>query len=188
MNKIILLLLFPIFLHAQNKDCEYDIEEKSDSITLKVLPQKLVHERIFGNKNEYLFFGLLNDDGVPLLNVQQIQKSKDFIKTNCLNKSSKIIIQLLNGKIITLKSVNDEICSELHFDSNEKNNVRILNGFFYFTKSNYEELKNSPISIIRIQYVAESKDYVFTSQLTSETLKTTSKPSSYFIDYLYCIE
>ena len=39
MNKILALLLFiPVFALAQIKDCAYDIEEKTDSTSLKVLP------------------------------------------------------------------------------------------------------------------------------------------------------
>jgi len=188
MNKIILALLFPIFLQAQNKDCIYDIEEKTDSTSLKVLSNVLMHEKIFGNTNEYLFFALLNNDGTPMLSIQQLQKSKDFIKTNCITKNSKIILQLVNGKIITLLSSDEEACSVLNNDAKEKNNIRILTGYFYFTKTNYEELKNSPISLMRIQFAGETKDYVLKSELNSEMLKMTSKPDSYFMDYLHCVE
>ncbi len=189
MNKILTLLLFiPVFSMAQTKDCVYDLEEKTDSTSIKVLPYTLVHEKIYGNSNEYLFLGLLNNDGAPMLSIQQLQKSKDFIKTNCIAKNSKIILQLTNGKIITLLNSNEEICSELLYDANEKNNIRILTGYFYFTKTNYEELKSSPISLMRIQFAGESKDYVVKTELESETLKTKSKPASYFMDYLKCVE
>ena len=75
-----LLLLLTLSVNAQNKDCIYDIEEKTDSTSLKVLSNVLVHEKIFGNTNEYLFFALLNDNGTPMLSIQQLQKSKDFVK------------------------------------------------------------------------------------------------------------
>ena len=94
----------------------------------------------------------------------------------------------MNGKIITLINFDEEICSELMYNSGEKNNIRILTGYFYFTKTNYEELKNSPISLMRIQFAGETKDYVLKSELTSETLKTTSKPDSYFMQFLKCVE
>ena len=97
-------------------------------------------------------------------------------------------MQLTNGKIITLLNSNEEICSELLYDANEKNNIRILTGYFYFTKTNYEELKSSPISLMRIQFAVESKDYVVKTELESETLKSKSKPASYFMDYLKCVE
>ena len=75
MNKILTLLLFiPVFSMAQTKDCVYDLEEKTDSTSIKVLPYTLVHEKIYGNSNEYLFLGLLNNDGAPMLSIQQLQK------------------------------------------------------------------------------------------------------------------
>lgn len=187
-NFLSLLLLFTLSVNAQKKDCIYDVKEKTDSTSLKVLPNVLVHEKIFGNTNEYLFFGLLNNNGVPMLSIQQLQKSKDFIKTSCLTKSSKIILQLTNGKIITLLSADEEICSELMYDAEAQNNIRILTGYFYFTKTNYEELKNSNITLMRIQFSGETKDYVLKSELISETLKTTSKPDSYFMQFLKCVE
>ena len=98
-----LLLLLTLSVNAQKKDCIYDIEEKNDSTSLRVLPNVLMHEKIFGNTNEYLFFALLNDNGTPMLSIQQLQKSKDFIKTNCIAKNSKIYIDVKinkNGEII----------------------------------------------------------------------------------------
>ena len=183
-----LLLLLTLSVNAQNKDCIYDIEEKTDSTSLKVLPNVLMHEKIFGNTNEYLFFALLNNDGTPILSIQQLQKSKDFIKTNCIAKNSKIVLQLMNGKIINLISSDEEACSVLTYDAKEKNNIRVLDGYFYFTKSNYEELKTSPVSLMRIQFAGETKDYVLKGELDSETLKTTSNPNSYFMQFLKCVE
>ena len=55
-----LLFLLTLSVTAQNKDCNYDVEEKTDSTSLKILPKVLMHEKIFGNSNEYLFFSLLN--------------------------------------------------------------------------------------------------------------------------------
>ena len=183
-----LLLLIPVFSLAQNKKCNYDIEEKTDSTSIKVLPQKLMHEKVFGNTSEFLFFSLINENGIPYLNIQQLQKSKDFISTTCISKNSKIIIQLENGKFITLINAFEETCSDLNYDDAEKNNLRILTGYYYFTKSHYEEFKNSPVSLMRIQFGSETKDYVLKASLVSETLGTTSKPSSYFMEFLECIE
>ena len=183
-----LLLLLTLSVNAQKKDCIYDIEEKTDSTSLRVLPNVLMHEKIFGNTNEYLFFALLNDNGTPMLSIQQLQKSKDFIKTNCIAKNSKIVLQLMNGKIINLISSDEEACSVLTYDTKEKNNIRVLDGYFYFTKTNYEELKNSPISLMRIQFAGETKDYILKSELNSETLKTKSKPDSFFMEFLKCVE
>lgn len=187
-NLLIFLLLSTISINAQIKDCLYDIQEKTDSTSLKSLPHKLMNEKIFGNKKEFIFFGLLNSDGVPMLSLQQLQKSNDFIPTSCLSKNSKIVFQLMNGKIVTLFHAFDDICSDLNYNSEEKSNIRILTAYFYFTKTNFEELKNSPISLVRIQFSGESKDYVIKSELTSESLKTKTNPANYFIDYLKCVE
>ena len=71
-----------------------------------------------------VFFSLLNNNGVPMLELQLLQKSKDFIPTKCINPSSKIIVQLKNGKIITLLATTEESCSVLNFDEKEKNNKK----------------------------------------------------------------
>ena len=183
-----LLLLLTLSVNAQNKDCKYDIEEKTDSTSLKSLPHKLMNERIFGNNKEFIFFGLLNSDGIPMLSLQQLQKSNDFIPVNCLSKNSKIVIQLMNGKIVTLLHAFDDVCSYLNYNSEEKSNIRILTAYFYFTKTNFEELKNSPISLVRIQFSGESKDYVVKNELISESLKIKTNPSNYFMEFLKCVE
>ena len=189
MKKIyILLLLIPLFSRAQTTDCVYEVEQKTDSTSLKVLSEVLIDEKIFGNTNEYLFFSLLNSDGVPMLELQLLQKSKDFIPAKCINKTSKIIVQLQNGKIVTLLANEEERCSVLNYDEKEKNNIRVLTGFFFFGITNYEELKNSPITLMRIQYVGDSKDYVIKSELISETLNTKSNPDFYFMNYMKCID
>lgn len=189
MKKYLLtLVLLPLLAAAQNKDCQYEVEEKTDSTSLKVLKEVLIDEKIFGNTNEYLFFSLLNNDGVPMLEIQVLQKSKDFIPTKCINPSSKIILQLKNGKIVTLIANTEESCSVLNYDSKDQNNIRILTGFFFFGKTNYEELKNSPLMLMRIQFAGDSKDYVVKNELSSETLQTKSKPDVFFMNNIKCIE
>jgi len=184
----ILLLLIPLFSGAQTNDCVYEVEQKTDSTSLKILSEVLIDEKIFGNTNEYLFFSLLNADGVPMLELQLLQKSKDFIPAKCINKTSKIILQLKNGKIVTLLANKEEACSVLNFDEKEKNNIRVLTGYFFFGITNYEELKSSPITLMRIQYAGDSKDYVIKNDLVSETLNSKSNPDIFFINYLKCID
>lgn len=189
MKKIILLFLFvPLFHVAQTKDCNYDWEEKTDSTLIKVLPKKLIYERVFGNSKEFIQFGLMNNNGVPTLSFQLIQKSTDFIPANCINKSSRIILQLENGKIISLLSINENVCSILTYDEVDKSNIRILTGYYVFTKDNYEELKKSPVSIMRIQYVNGGKDYVIEKEIQSELMKSTFHPYIFFMNDLPCIE
>lgn len=188
-NYILTLFLFTITLSfAQKKDCLLDFEEKTDSTYIKKTADILIHERVFGNSKEMVFFSLLNSDGVPMLGLQQIQKSKDFIPALCFDKNSKIIFQLENGKIISLINSNQENCSSFSYDVETKSNIKVITSYFLFLKDNYEELKKSPISLMRIKFVGESRDIVLKSNLDSELLKTKSSPSNYFVDYLNCVE
>ena len=188
-NFILGLSLFSVvFSFAQKKDCKIDFEEKTDSTYIKKTAEVLVYERVFGNSKEMIFFSLLNSDGVPMLSLQQIQKSTEFIPALCFDKSSKIIFQLENGKIITLVNSSQENCSSMTYDAETKSNIKVLTNYFLFLKDNYEELKKSPISLMRINYVGERKDIVFKTEMNSELLKINSNPSTYFIDFLQCLD
>jgi hypothetical protein len=57
-----------------------------------------------------------------------------------------------------------------------------------FVKENYEELKKSTISFIRIKFAGETMDYVTRSELISEVDTKTYHPENFFIDNLKCIE
>ena len=143
--KYLLFILFSITISsAQTKNCKYDYDDKTDSTFVKVLPEKLIYERIFGESKEMIHFVLINNNGIPTLNLQFIQTSKDFISANCLDKTSRIVFQLANGKIVTLVSNTEEVCNTLVYNKKDNRNIRILDGYFLFTKNNYEELKNSP--------------------------------------------
>jgi hypothetical protein len=183
-----LIIILPTLLFSQSKDCVYDMNQKTDSTSIKVLPEQLIHERIYGNSKEIIQFKLLNNDDTPLVNVQLLQKNTDFIPASCFNKSSRIVFQLANGKIVTLVSITDDSCSILNYNELEKSNIRILDGYFAFAKNNYEELKKSPISLMRIQFAGEAKEYVIKKELQSEFLNKTYYPDNIFISFLKCIE
>lgn len=183
----VILLLFPLFSIAQT-NCKYDIEEKTDSTYLKALPEKIMHERVFGDSKEFVQFSLMNNNGVPILRVQIVEKSSLFLSSKCIDLNSKLVFQLNNGKFVTLKSISENACSILNYNETEKANIRILDGYFVFTKTNYEELKSSPISVMRLQYVGDKKDYNINADLASEITKLNYAPSYYFIDYLKCVE
>lgn len=135
-----------------------------------------------------IHFVLINNNGVPTLNLQFLQTSKDFISASCLDKTSRIVFQLANGKIVTLVCNTDEICNNLIYNETEKSNIRILDGYFLFTPNNYEELKKSSINLMRIQFTNGSKDFVIKKEIKSELLNTTYYPENIFIDYLNCVE
>ena len=161
-NLLLVLFLFTRTISlAQKKDCKIDFEEKTDSTYIKKTVEVLVHERVFGNNKEMIFFYLLNSQGVPMLGFQQIQKSTEFIPAFCFDKNSKIVFQLENGKFITLINSSQEICSSLSYDAETKSNIKVITNYFLFLKDNYEELKKSPISLMRISYVGEKKDIAF---------------------------
>lgn len=182
-----LLLVLGISLNAQQTKCVYDVEEKTDSTFLKKTPDYLIHEKDFVNSKDYVLFSLVNSDGTPYLNFQFIQKSKEFISTKCFDNSSKISLQLSNGKIITLLSVG-EVCGQLIYDDLEKNNIRLLNNYFLFSKDGFDDLKKYPVSMMKVKFSGETIDYVFKKELKSETYTGSYFPENYFINYLKCIE
>ncbi|MGX7666591.1 hypothetical protein [Flavobacterium pedocola] len=188
MNKIIVafLLFMGLTANAQVK-CEYELEEKTDSTFLKKTTDYLIYEKDFVNTSEYLTFSLLNSDGVIYLQPSLLQKSKEFVSARSFDKNSKIFIQLTNGKICTLLC-SESSDSQLVYDQKEKNNIRILKGFFMFSKDNFEELKNTPISFVRIKFSTETVDYVMTKELKSKTFKGEYSPENYFIKNLKCVE
>lgn len=185
--KWIFILLFPTLLFSQN-NCKYEFEEKTDSTYLRILPEKLIFEKVFGTTRELITFKLIQNNGVPTLSIQTVVKNSLFIPSKCFDLSSRIIFQLENGKYVTLKSIDENVCSTLSYNEEDKANIRVLSGYFVFTKTNYEELKKSPISIIRVQYAGEKVDYNVKSEFHSEILNETFYPSKYFMEYLKCVE
>lgn len=188
MRILYIFLLLSTLTFSQNKNCIYEIEEKTDSTLFKVLPEKIIYERVFGSSKDFISFTLINTNGIPTLGVQIIQKNTNFIPTKCFDLNSKIIFQLVNGKFITLKCINENTCSILNYNKEEQANIRVLTAYFVFTTSNYEELKKSPLSIMRIQYAGEKEDFNIQTDVYSEISKKMGNPSTFFMDYLHCIE
>lgn len=182
------LILIGLLSTAQNKDCVYDFEEKTDSTSIKIIEPKIIHEKIFGNTTEIIQFELINQNNIPIVKLQQIQKSTEFIPLSCINKKSKIFFQLQNGSIVTLISVTDDACGVYNYLAETKSNIRVIDSYFAFTKNNYNQLKESPISLMRIQFADGSKEYVIKDKHTSELQKVEVEPSKVFMNYLHCIE
>lgn len=188
MKNYLLLILFFItsFIYSQ-KDCDYNSNFTDSLGSYKSTKDYLMHERIFAGKNTSINFSLVNTDGLLSLSVQTITSSKEFIKANCYNKRSKIYFQLSNSKIVSLISVNeDDDCGT----SVRKDDLsyRILTGNFLFAKEGYEDLKKSPITLMRVVYNSETIDYIIKSQLVSELDSKTYYPENYFIENLKCVE
>ena len=183
---ILCLSLISLSLFAQ-KPCEYSTNVTDSIGSYKTTKEYLISEKVFAGNSNYIFYSLALTDGLPTLNVQLIQKSKDFIKANCFDKDSKIYLQLQNGKIVTLKHIDQDNCGTMIRDDNGFDN-RVKSGIFMFLKDNYEDLKTSPISLMRIKYLTDSEDYVIKKEFTSELDGKVYKPETYFIENIRCVE
>lgn len=188
MKQAVLVILFLISstLFAQ-KPCEYS-SNVTDSIgTYKSTNEYMIYEKNFAGNKNYIFLSLALTDGTPTLNLQLIQKSKEFLKANCFDKNSKLFLQLNNGKIISLIHIEQENCGSLIRDDNGFDN-RVLTGSFMFIKGTFEDLKSSPVNLMRIKYLTDIEDYVFKKEFQSELNNQIYQPETYFINYLHCIE
>jgi hypothetical protein len=179
------LLFFVMAVKAQNP-CDFSTNVKDSLGDYRATKSYLIYERNFAGTQSYLYFTLALTDGLPTLNVQSLQKSKDFIKANCLDKNSRIYLQLNNGKIISLLHIDSQECGT--GVRNEEVNNRILLGYFLFTKDTFDELKASPVSMMRIKYTTETVDYIFKEELKSELDGQTYRPGDYFINTLHCLD
>jgi hypothetical protein len=184
---LVTILCFLSFnLLAQNP-CKY-VTNVTDSIgTYKSTEEYLISEKIFGGNSNYIFSSLALTDGLPTLTLQLIQKSKDFVKANCFDKNSKIYLQLQNGKIITLLHIDQENCGTMIRDDKGFDN-RVKSGIFMFTKENYDDLKTSPVTLMRIKYLTDVEDIILKKEFTAELDGKIYKPESYFVDNIRCIE
>jgi hypothetical protein len=187
MKQLILLFILLITgtIKAQN-DCEYSTNVKDSIGTYKSTKEYMIFEKNFAGKKNYIFFSLVLTDGTPSLNVQLIQKSKDFIKVNCFDKDSKLFFQLNNGKIITLTYNDKDKCASLLRDNDNFDN-RLLLGNFAISKETIEDLKTSPVNLMRVKYQTDVENFIFRKEFTAEMNNQIYKPESYFINFLKCI-
>jgi hypothetical protein len=173
-------------LFAQ-KPCEFATNVNDSIGSYKSTKEYLVSEKVFAGNSAYIFYSLALTNGLPTLTLQLIQKSKEFIKANCFDKDSKLYLQLQNGKIVTLSHIDQESCGSMIRDDKGFDN-RVKSGIFMFMKENYEELKKSPVTLMRIKYLTDVEDVVIRGEFTSELDGKTYYPETYFIDNLRCLE
>ena len=189
MNKKIVFALFLLintFAFAQ-KPCEIDTNITDSLGTYKTTKQQMIFERSFAGNSNNIFFALSNTNGVISLETQQLASSFEFVKAYCLDTNSRIYLQLNNGKIVTLLYTGNDTCGTLV--RNESNqNTRIISGTFVFSKDNYEDLKISPVTFMRVKFLGETLDFPFKTSFLSEMDKKTYEPENYFVNYLKCIE
>jgi hypothetical protein len=182
----IALFLYTLNIFAQ-KPCDYSVNVTDSIGTYKATKEYMISEKNFAGNSSYIFYSLALTDGLPTLTVQLIQKSKDFIKANCFDKNSKLFLQLNNGKIITLIHIDQENCGTMIRDEKGFDN-RVNSGIFMFMKDSFQDLKSSPVSMMRIKYLTDTEDYVFKKEFKSELTNEIYNPETYFIDNLKCIE
>jgi len=186
--KLTALLLLTNLSFSQNKACDFEVDEATDTSSTRVLNEKIVDESIFGNTTSFLTFKLFEVDGVLGVNFQYLQKSKDVLPPICIDKNTKMILELSNGKQVKLiNSTGTETCNELQYDAVNKNNLRVLDGFFYFAPENFTDLKTEKVYLIKITANTGDVNFVIKPTLNSEIYKTKSTPDTYFIDYLKCL-
>lgn len=188
MNKIaFLLLLLTSFGAFAQKPCEIDVDVNDSIGAYKSTKAYMIFERDFAGNATNITFSLTNTNGVLGVEMQHIQTSPDFIKASCLDTNSKIYLQLNNGKIVTLIYAGNGSCGSL-LQNEKKQNVRIMSGTFVFSKENYQDLKLSPVTYMRIKFAGETVDYPFRTGFVSNVDKVIYEPENYFVNYLKCIE
>lgn len=183
---LILILLLSPSVWSQ-KDCVFTTMVNDSLGSLRSTQDYLMYEKQFGASETYIYFSTSNSNGTPFLTLQLIEKDNGFISTTCLDAKSRIIVQLENGKIITLISAVESVCGNLFKDPNEKN-TRILTGNFLFPLESFDILKESKISIIRIKSMGKSKDYAIREEFVSELMGKKTFPSRFFQEFIPCIE
>lgn len=185
--KLTAFLLLSNFTFSQDKTCDFEIDIVTDSSSTRVLKDKIIDESVFGNTTSFLTFKLFEVDGFLGVNFQYLQKSKDFLSPICIDKNTKMVLELSNGKQVKLINSNEIIvCNDLQYDAVNKNNVRILNGFFYFSPENFQDLRTEKVYLIKLTANTGDVNFVIKPNLDSEIYKTKSTPDTYFIDNLKC--
>lgn len=189
MKSIFLSLFILLFSNCfAQKPCEYSTNITDSLGVYKTTKSYIVHERNFGGSSNYLFFSLIRSQETPYLSIQTIQNSNAFIKANCFDSDSKLFFQLANGKIITMQHTDDQNCGTLLRGNNEYKNSRVNAANFVFQRGSIQDLRQSPIVMLRIKYGAETVDYVFVKELQSLLTNEKYFPEDYFISYLNCVE
>ncbi len=179
-------LLLSVLGFSQNP-CEIS-ENVTDSIgTYQSTMPYLVYEKNFGDDKSYLYLSLAITDGTPTLNFQHIRKSKNFMVADCFNSSSRLYLQLQNGKVITMVYADTDDCgTSVRTEGGYSN--RIMSSNFYFTKGSLEDLKESPINFIRVKYASANTNYILKSSLISEMDGFAYEPETYFQRLLTCLK
>ena len=180
-----IVFLFSCVAFAQ-KPCDFSVNVNDSIGQYKSTKDYLMYEKNFAGSSSYIFYSIIINDGLPMLNVQFLEKSDGFIKTKCFDANSKLYLQLDNGKIVTLLHIAEENCGVMVRDEKGLNN-RVLTGYFLFKKDDSDYLKTAPVNLIRIKFGAETNDYIVKKDLSAEIDGKSYTPANYFLDYFHCI-
>ena len=92
---------------SQDKLCAFETNIVTDTSSTRVLTDEIIDEYIFGNTTSFLTFKMFEADGILGINFQYLQKSKDFLTPICIDKNTKIVLELANGKQVKLVNSTD---------------------------------------------------------------------------------
>lgn len=189
MKQLLGLFLYfsPLLLIGQNTPCDLDYEIQNDSVQVKRYHQTLIYELDMGKNGESLFANLIEIGDTPLLEIQYIQKSTDFIPLLCFDRRSMLSIQLLNGTVVSLRHFNTDICSNFIYDKDQKN-IRVINSYFKLEPKDFDILKASKISMIRIRFLTDIKTYSIKNELYSNSHATSFEPALFFQKSIPCLQ
>ena len=57
-----------------------------------------------------------------------------------------------------------------------------------FLKGSMEELKNSPVNMMRIKYLTDMEDYIMKKEFKSELNNQVYEPETYFLNNIHCVD
>ncbi len=182
-----LLFLFAFSFVKAQQPCDFvEFMAVDSTLAYKSSADVMLYENNFGKSSDYIIASLIVSKSSPLLSLQFIDKSATFAAAKCLSKSSKVFLQLDNGKIVTLFHVDNDDCGSL-VNSVGNTQSRVLTGYFLFVKDVFEELKSSKINLMRVRFATETVDYIIRTEIKSELDGKNYKPASYFLDYFHCM-
>lgn len=180
-----LLLLIGGALTAQVNPCELVTVDSTVEQAAVVTQDYMLFERQFGDLKLHFFASIEIINEVPTLSLSIVNQSARFLPVKCLTENSKIFIQLENGKIVSLIHVPEDNCGTGL--SHEGQYQRVYKAQFLFHKGSFEELLNSPMSLLRIRWGTDTEDYLIKPYLKSEINGLEYYPNTYFQTVLKCL-
>ena len=184
-----LLCLFLVLcsaVNAQVNPCDLVEDTNNHDFPMVATQDYMLFERQFGDLKLHFFASIEIINEVPTLSLSIVNQSARFLPAKCFTANSKLFIQLENGKIVNLLHVPEDNCGTgIQHDGQYQ---RVYKAQFLFHKSSFDELKKSPMSLLRIRWGTETEDFIIKSFFQSEINQQTYYPSTYFQTVLKCLE